>query len=108
MSIEMVFVLVFTLLLILFITRKHRKKYRELPMTHNIIIYFNDIPTGLKENEKLNKIGYWYQDTDRTYRVDSKINADELKHIIMVELNLSQGDFSLRSTTDLFVPQGRL
>lgn len=46
MSIEMVFVLVFTLLLILFIMKKHKKKYRELPMTYHIIVYFHDILIG--------------------------------------------------------------
>ncbi len=92
-------------LVIVICTRKTRKKYHEEPVRYNITVCFKEKPTLLHNNQKLKTIGYWSHNTDLVYQVDSKINKDKLTSLIMDELHLRREDFSIRSTTDLFVPQ---
>ena len=108
MPIELGFIIFVIVIFIFVLTRKKRKEYHAQPITYFILVHFKKKPDGLMENKVLKEVGYWYQDSDKTYHIESKIKVDELIPLILSELNLSRSDFSIRENTDLFVPQGRL
>lgn len=108
MPIEFGILIFVIVVIILSVTWKIRRDYHKQPVTYFILVNFKTKPIGLMENKKLKEAGYWYQDSDKTYHLESKFKVEVLSSMIMEELNLTKDDFNIRVNTDLFVAQGRL
>ncbi len=108
MPIQLGCIIFIVVIVIIIFTRKARKQYNSQPVTYGLIVVFKKEPVGLKDNYELKKVGYWYEDNPRTFRVESHIKVDKVKDLLLKELNLTEKDFTIRDITDCFIPQARL
>lgn len=104
MPLELGIVIFVIVAVILILTHKSRKKYHKGTATNTVNVFFHDVQDGINENKELRKIGYWQKTSGKNYSVDTTFDVSDIKNAIKKELNISEDDFDIRTTSDLWVP----